>query len=53
MAVREQIESNLDTINVVVTTYGMARSKEDNKFLRDLKPVVSAQLLMANTLYSK
>lgn len=47
MVVREQIESNHDTINVIVTTYGMARSKDDNKFLRHLKPIVSAYLLIA------
>lgn len=52
-AVREQIESNVDTINVVVTTYGMARSKDDNKFLRHLKPVVSAWLFIAKETYTK
>ena len=40
--VREQIESNLDTIDVIVTTYAMAKTKDDNKFIRHLKPVVSA-----------
>lgn len=38
--VREQIEENLDKLNVIVTTYGMAKRKEDNRFLRHLKPVV-------------
>ena len=38
--VREQIEANLSNLNVIVTTYGLAKRKEDNKFLRQLKPVV-------------
>ena len=38
--VREQIEHNLENLNVIVTTYGLAKRKEDNKFLRHLKPVV-------------
>ena len=42
-SVREQIKDNLDTINVVVTTYGMAKIPEDNKFLRRLKFVVSSR----------
>ena len=41
MEVREQIEENLVNINVIVTTYGMAKRKEDNKFIRRLKPIVS------------
>lgn len=42
VGVREQIEENLDTLNVIVTTYTLAKQKDDNKFLRRLKPVVSA-----------
>ena len=38
--VREQIEENLENLNVIVTTYTLAKQKEDNKFLRRLKPVV-------------
>ena len=38
-AVREQIEENLDEINVIVTTYGMAKRKEDNRWLRKLQLV--------------
>lgn len=53
MAVREQIESNVDTINVIVTTYGMARSKDDNKFLRHLQPVVSAWLFHGKEICTK
>lgn len=37
--VREQIEENLSSLNVIVTTYGIAKVKEDNKFLRLLKPI--------------
>ncbi|TVY90307.1 ATP-dependent helicase [Lachnellula willkommii] len=36
----DAILNNRDTINVVVTTYDMAAKKEDNKFLRRLKPDV-------------
>ncbi|KAF4631527.1 hypothetical protein G7Y89_g6611 [Cudoniella acicularis] len=36
----EQILENRNTINVVVTTYDMAAKKEDNKFMRRLKPDV-------------
>lgn len=36
MSIREQIEDNRDNINVVVTTYGMAKAKLDNRFLRHL-----------------
>lgn len=39
--VREQIEDSLENLNVIITTYGMAKGKEDNRFLRHLKPVVS------------
>ena len=38
--VREQIQDNLGDLNVIVTTYNMAKQKDDNKFLRQLKPVV-------------
>ena len=41
VGVREQIEENLDTLNVIVTTYTLAKQKDYNKFLRRLKPVVS------------
>ena len=37
----EAILGNQDQINIVVTTYDMAAKKEDNKFLRKLKPDVS------------
>lgn len=37
----DQILENRHTINIVVTTYDMAAKKEDNKFLRKLKPDVS------------
>lgn len=37
----EQILANRDQINIVVTTYDMAARKDDNKFLRRLKPDVS------------
>ena len=36
---REQIEDNIESLNVLVTTYTIAKSKDDNKFLRRLKPV--------------
>lgn len=35
-----QIESNFDSIDVVVTTYDMAVKPDDNKFLRRLEPAV-------------
>ena len=38
--IQTQILENLDTVNVVVTTYTLAKSKDDNKFLRKLKPLV-------------
>lgn len=34
----EQILANRDQVNVVVTTYDMAARKEDNKFMRRLRP---------------
>jgi SWI/SNF-related matrix-associated actin-dependent regulator 1 of chromatin subfamily A len=37
----EFVLENRDRINVVVTTYEMAASKEDNKFMRKLRPDVS------------
>ncbi|TVY33488.1 ATP-dependent helicase, partial [Lachnellula occidentalis] len=36
----DAILNNRDSINIVVTTYDMAAKKEDNKFLRRLKPDV-------------
>lgn len=50
--VREQIEHNLDNLNVIVTTYGLAKRKEDNKFLRHLKPVVCLSMLRDSTIVS-
>ena len=38
--VREQIQQSLDSINVIVTTYGMAKRSDETKFLRRLSPVV-------------
>ena len=38
--VQTQILDNLDTLNVIITTYTLAKTKDDNKFLRRLKPVV-------------
>lgn len=37
---QEAIESEIEQINVIVTTYDMAWKKDDAKFLRHLKPVV-------------
>lgn len=34
--IREQIEDNRDEINVVITTYTIAKAKVDSKFLRDM-----------------
>lgn len=34
--IREQIEDNRDNINVVITTYTIAKAKVDAKFLRDV-----------------
>ncbi|CAL3962180.1 unnamed protein product [Diplocarpon coronariae] len=36
----EDILRNRDTVNVVVTTYDMAAKKEDNKFMKRLRPDV-------------
>ena len=41
MEMRERIENMKGEINVVVTTYNIAQTKIDNKFLRRLKPNVS------------
>ena len=38
--VQTQIRNNLETLNVIITTYTLAKTKDDNKFLRSLKPVV-------------
>jgi len=37
----EEILANRDRLNVIVTTYDMAAKKEDNKFMRKLRPDVS------------
>lgn len=37
--IQADIEDNLASINVVVTTYTIAKAKMDNSFLRKLKPV--------------
>jgi hypothetical protein len=42
----EMILNNSDSINVVVTTYDMAAKKEDNKFLKRLKPDVCYVIVM-------
>lgn len=36
----ESIEAEIESINVIVTTYDMASKRDDAKFLRRLKPVV-------------
>ncbi|KAL8950762.1 MAG: hypothetical protein Q9222_003217 [Ikaeria aurantiellina] len=36
VAIRDQIERNQSNINVIVTTYGVAKAKDDCKFLRRL-----------------
>jgi len=38
--VREQIRQNIESIDVVVTTYSMAKLKDETRFLRRLSPVV-------------
>lgn len=37
--IREQIFESLDSINVIVTTYTVAKAPVDNKFLRQVKPI--------------
>ncbi|KAL9105105.1 MAG: hypothetical protein Q9163_000023 [Psora crenata] len=37
--IRDRIEANAAMINVIVTTYDLATKKDDNKFLRRLKPI--------------
>lgn len=37
---REDIQENIRSINVIVTTYNLAKTKDDNKFLRRLNPNV-------------
>ena len=37
--IQADIEDNLASINVVVTTYTIAKAKQDNSFLRKLKPI--------------
>jgi len=50
----ENILTQREEINVIVTTYDMAASKEDNKFMRRLRPDVGfvcwvfRKLLMSN-----
>ncbi|KAL8831141.1 MAG: hypothetical protein Q9191_001035 [Dirinaria sp. TL-2023a] len=39
-AVREKILENVESIDAIVTTYGMAKMKDETKFLRKLSPVV-------------
>ena len=34
-----EIEDNISSIDVIVTTYGIAKVKQDNSFLRKLKPI--------------
>ncbi|KAL8774680.1 MAG: hypothetical protein Q9209_000619 [Squamulea sp. 1 TL-2023] len=34
--IRHQIEQNFENVNVIVTTYGVAKAKDDSKFLRRL-----------------
>ena len=40
-AIREHILGLQELPNVIITTYGIAKIKDDNKFLRRLKPSVS------------
>ena len=37
--IQAEIEDSISSINVIVTTYGIAKVKQDNGFLRKLKPV--------------
>ena len=37
--IRQQIENDRGDVNVVITTYTIAKMKDDNKFLRKLRPV--------------
>ncbi|KAL8782835.1 MAG: hypothetical protein Q9213_005074 [Squamulea squamosa] len=34
--IRHQIEQNFENVNVIVTTYGVAKAKDDSRFLRHL-----------------
>ncbi|KAL8737869.1 MAG: hypothetical protein Q9181_001272 [Wetmoreana brouardii] len=36
VAIQHQIDENLDNINVIITTYGVAKAKDDCRFLRRL-----------------
>lgn len=38
--IQDQILSNRETVNVIITTYTLAKNKDDNRFLRKLNPVV-------------
>ena len=44
--IRLRIENNIDHINVVVTTYTLAKAKDDNKFLSRLRPCVRENSLL-------
>lgn len=46
----ESILERREQINVIVTTYDLAAKKEDNKFLRRLRPDVSFLYPMALSL---
>ena len=46
----ESILERRGDINVIVTTYDLAAKKEDNKFLRRLRPDVSLLHMTANNL---
>ncbi|MCJ1272489.1 hypothetical protein MMC21_000275 [Puttea exsequens] len=38
--IQQEILDTLENLNVIVTTYTLAKTKEDNKFFRKLRPVV-------------
>lgn len=38
--IQDQILDSRETVNVVITTYTLAKNKDDNRFLRKLRPVV-------------
>jgi hypothetical protein len=46
----ESILERREDINVIVTTYDLAAKKEDNKFLRRLRPDVSFPHVLQNSL---
>ena len=41
-AIRDHILGLQELPNVIITTYGIAKIKDDNKFLRRIKPSVSS-----------